>query len=85
MATKIGFYVPNSDLHKLKTGQDVLEFYLTPKKNITKFAEMARDDSLPNNLKIREHPARFHPNDYDAHHGGTSFIYLKDYPQTILF
>jgi len=70
LGNKLNFHVPNSDLHKLKTASDVVDFYSTPRKNLTKYAEMARDDTLPENLKIREHPARFHPNDIESHHGG---------------
>lgn len=72
----MNFHVPNSDLHKLKTVSDVVDFYSTPRQNLTKYAEMARDDTLPENLKIREHPVRFHPNDIESHHGGLVFCFL---------
>ncbi|KAE9554288.1 hypothetical protein FO519_002522 [Halicephalobus sp. NKZ332] len=70
LGANLNFHVPNSDLCKLKTVADVVDFYSIPRKNLTKYAEMARDDSLPENLKIREHPVRFHPNDIESHHGG---------------
>jgi hypothetical protein len=70
LASELGFYIPNSDLHKMKTTSDILEFYSTPISNTTKYTQMARDDSLPENLAIREHPVRFHPNDTEALHGG---------------
>uniref|UniRef100_A0AC35F5H5 Large ribosomal subunit protein mL50 n=1 Tax=Panagrolaimus sp. PS1159 TaxID=55785 RepID=A0AC35F5H5_9BILA len=70
LASELGFYIPNSDLHKMKTASDILEFYSTPISNTTKYTQMARDDSLPENLAIREHPVRFHPNDTEALHGG---------------
>lgn len=66
-------FVPNSRLHKIKTVGDVITFYSEPVSNITKYAEMARDEALPNNIAIREHPVRFHPNDKTAPHGGMSF------------
>jgi len=49
---------------------DLLEFYQEPVKNVTKFAEMARDGSKPANLALAEHAIRFHPNDKEAPHGG---------------
>lgn len=49
---------------------DLIEFYSTPIKNISKYAQLARDEHIPQNIAIREHPARFHPNDTEAHHGG---------------
>ncbi|KAL3072876.1 hypothetical protein niasHS_017850 [Heterodera schachtii] len=65
-------FVPNSKLHKMKTIGDVLQFYETPIRNITKYAEMARScgDQMPKNLAIMEHQRRFHPNDKTAPHGG---------------
>ena len=58
----------------MKTAGDVFEFYSTPISNTTKYTQMARDDSLPENLAIREHPVRFHPNDIDSLHGGKLLI-----------
>lgn len=63
-------FVPNSRLHKIKTIDDIIDFYSEPIKNITKFVEMARDERLPQNIAICEHPNRFHPNDKSAIHGG---------------
>uniref|UniRef100_A0A7E4VD12 Large ribosomal subunit protein mL50 n=1 Tax=Panagrellus redivivus TaxID=6233 RepID=A0A7E4VD12_PANRE len=70
LSEQLGLSVPNSDLHKLQNGADVLEFYSTPKENLTSYAKLARDDSKPGNLAVREHPARFHPDDVEAVHGG---------------
>uniref|UniRef100_A0AC34GRC6 Large ribosomal subunit protein mL50 n=1 Tax=Panagrolaimus sp. ES5 TaxID=591445 RepID=A0AC34GRC6_9BILA len=70
LASQLGLYISNSDLHKMKTASDILEFYSTPISNTTKYTQMARDESLPENLAIREHPVRFHPNDTEALHGG---------------
>ncbi|KAH7697221.1 Protein MRPL-50 [Aphelenchoides avenae] len=63
-------FVSNAKLHQMKTIGDVVDFYTTPVDNIPTYARMARDKSLPENLAIREHPARFHPNDIHAPHGG---------------
>jgi len=70
-------FVPNSRLHKVKSVADLLEFYQEPVKNVTKFAEMARDASKPANLALAEHAIRFHPNDREAPHGG-----ITAYPGT---
>lgn len=64
-------FVSNAKLHQMKTVGDVVDFYTTPVDNLPTYAKMARDTSLPENLAIREHPARFHPNDIHAPHGGT--------------
>lgn len=64
--------VPNSELHQMKTVGDLIDFYGRPFRNITAYAQMARDDkqTLPKNLHIMEHPFRFHPEDTHAYHGG---------------
>ncbi|KAF7637744.1 hypothetical protein Mgra_00002720 [Meloidogyne graminicola] len=49
---------------------NLIEFYEQPVKNITKYAELARNEKLPQNLAIMENPRRFHPNDKTALHGG---------------
>uniref|UniRef100_A0A915B1J6 Large ribosomal subunit protein mL50 n=1 Tax=Parascaris univalens TaxID=6257 RepID=A0A915B1J6_PARUN len=64
--------VPNAELHRMKTVEDVIEFYRQPTSNLTKYAKMARDETLPRNLYIMEHPVRFHPDDKDAYHGGVT-------------
>lgn len=55
---------------------DVLAFYSTRVKNITRYSEMARNEFLPKNIAVREHPIRFHPNDKDAIHNGIYYLYL---------
>uniref|UniRef100_A0A915LDV8 Large ribosomal subunit protein mL50 n=1 Tax=Meloidogyne javanica TaxID=6303 RepID=A0A915LDV8_MELJA len=64
--------VPNSKLHKMKSLRDLFEFYEQPVNNITKYAELARNEKLPQNLAIMEQPRRFHPNDKTALHGGVT-------------
>ncbi|TMS34201.1 hypothetical protein L596_001838 [Steinernema carpocapsae] len=74
LGAEFNHYVPNSALHKMKTVNDLLEFYRQEVKNITRYQEMARDQSLPSNLNIREQPSRFHPNDvHSSHKGVTAF------------
>lgn len=63
----------------MKTLADVIEFYKRPFRNITEYAQMARDGKryLPKNLHILENPVRFHPEDTHTYHGGwqsTSFF-----------
>ncbi|KAM3718723.1 39S ribosomal protein L50 [Dirofilaria immitis] len=64
--------VPNSELHKMKTVGDLIDFYGRPFRNLTRYAQMARDNkqTLPKNLHIMEHPFRFHPEDIHSYHGG---------------
>lgn len=64
--------VPNCELHRMKTIGDVIDFYGRPFQNLTKYAQMARDNkqTLPTNLHVMEHPVRFHPEDIHAYHGG---------------
>ncbi|VDN03862.1 unnamed protein product, partial [Thelazia callipaeda] len=64
--------VPNSELHSIKTVGDLIDFYGRPFRNLTKYAQMARDNkrTLPKNLHIIEHPFRFHPEDIHSYHGG---------------
>ncbi|KAL7071508.1 hypothetical protein ACQ4LE_009602 [Meloidogyne hapla] len=64
--------VPNSKLHNMKSLHDLFEFYEQPVNNITKYAELARNEKLPQNLAIMEQPRRFHPNDKTALHGGVT-------------
>lgn len=70
LGNELDYFIPNSRLHKTKTLADLVEFYSTPASNITNYAQMARDKHTPKNISIREHPARFHPNDTTAPHGG---------------
>ncbi|KAK0419859.1 hypothetical protein QR680_014373 [Steinernema hermaphroditum] len=72
LGDEFGHYVPNCQLHKIKTVEDLVDFYSQEVKNITKYSELARDDSLPENLSIRENPLRFHPNDTQAPHRGVT-------------
>ncbi|KAL3995137.1 Ribosomal subunit 39S family protein [Acanthocheilonema viteae] len=64
--------VPNSELHQMKTVGDLIDFYGRPFRNLTEYAQMARDNkqTLPKNLHIMEHPFRFHPEDTHSYHGG---------------
>lgn len=70
LAEKWNHTVPNSQLHRVRTLQDAAHFYATPVANITNYTAMARADDNPGNLSVRETPARFHPNDTHAFHGG---------------
>ncbi|XP_033029582.1 39S ribosomal protein L50, mitochondrial [Lacerta agilis] len=51
LATDLGRAVPNSQLHQMKSARDVLAFYSTPVKDISKFDELSTQQ-LPSNLKI---------------------------------
>lgn len=70
LGSSLKHFVPNSQLHKMKTLNDLVKFYSEPFKNVSKYVEMARSDELPKNLSIMEQPRRFHPNDNAAPHGG---------------
>uniref|UniRef100_A0A1I7Z9K8 Large ribosomal subunit protein mL50 n=1 Tax=Steinernema glaseri TaxID=37863 RepID=A0A1I7Z9K8_9BILA len=72
LGIEFGHFVPSCSLHKMKTIEDLLNFYRQEVKNINKYSEMARDETLPVNLNIREHPRRFHPNDIGAPHAGVT-------------
>ncbi|XP_028568636.2 large ribosomal subunit protein mL50 [Podarcis muralis] len=52
LATDLGRAVPNSQLHQMKSTRDVLAFYSTPVKDISKFDELSTQQ-LPSNLKIQ--------------------------------
>ncbi|CAI5440581.1 unnamed protein product [Caenorhabditis angaria] len=67
---EIGHWPTNSKLAKFENIQDVVEFYETPVKNLTKYQELARDESKPQNISIIENAVRFHPEDTHLHHGG---------------
>ncbi|NXF73078.1 RM50 protein, partial [Sclerurus mexicanus] len=51
LAAELGHVVPNSQLHLMRRAGDVLSFYRTPVKDVTKFDELAAAE-LPPNLKI---------------------------------
>jgi large subunit ribosomal protein L50 len=76
LGTKLSHFVPSAKLHYIQSIDDVKEFYSTPVHNITKYAQLARDETLPENLAVRENPARFHPNDKEAVHGGMLHLLL---------
>ncbi|VDK82523.1 unnamed protein product, partial [Litomosoides sigmodontis] len=71
LGTRLRHVVPNSELHQMKTVGDLIDFYGRPFQNLTKYAQMARDNkqTLPKNLHIMEHPFRFHPEDTESYHG----------------
>lgn len=52
LAADLGHVVPNSQLHKMKSVRDILAFYSTPVKDISKFDELSTQE-LPSNLRIR--------------------------------
>ncbi|XP_006036648.2 39S ribosomal protein L50, mitochondrial [Alligator sinensis] len=51
LAAELGHTVPNSQLHQMRTAQDVFDFYSTPVKDASKFDELCTA-KLPPNLKI---------------------------------
>ncbi|NXA13617.1 RM50 protein, partial [Sapayoa aenigma] len=51
LAVELGHPVPNSQLHLMRRAEDVLGFYRTPVKDVTKFDELAAAE-LPPNLRI---------------------------------
>ncbi|XP_021236140.1 39S ribosomal protein L50, mitochondrial isoform X2 [Numida meleagris] len=51
LADELGHAVPNSQLHLMSSAQDVLTFYSTPVKDVSKFDELCAAE-LPPNLKI---------------------------------
>ncbi|XP_015705310.1 39S ribosomal protein L50, mitochondrial isoform X2 [Coturnix japonica] len=51
LAEELGHAVPNSQLHLMCSAQDVLTFYSTPVKDMSKFDELCAAE-LPPNLKI---------------------------------
>lgn len=74
LGKSLNHVIRNSDLHKMRTVGDVVDFYSRPVSNLTKYTQMARgiSGSFPENLCINEHPFRFHPEDKDAYHGGVT-------------
>lgn len=70
LGKSIEHWPTNGKLLHLETVADVVEFYQTPVKNVTKYTEMARDENKPKNVSIMEHAARFHPEDTHMYHGG---------------
>ncbi|XP_064295009.1 large ribosomal subunit protein mL50 isoform X3 [Phalacrocorax carbo] len=51
LAAELGHAVPNSQLHLMRIAEDVLNFYRTPVKDVSKFDELCAAE-LPPNLKI---------------------------------
>ncbi|XP_013926446.1 PREDICTED: 39S ribosomal protein L50, mitochondrial [Thamnophis sirtalis] len=51
MAADLDHTVPNNQLHQMKSVGDVLDFYSTPIKDISKLDELGMQE-LPSNLKI---------------------------------
>ncbi|KFR06401.1 hypothetical protein Y956_14856, partial [Nipponia nippon] len=51
LAAELGHAVPNSQLHLMCSAEDVLNFYSTPVKDVSKFNELCAAE-LPPNLKI---------------------------------
>ncbi|NXD84794.1 RM50 protein, partial [Halcyon senegalensis] len=51
LAAELDHAVPNSQLHLMRSAGDVLNFYSTPVKDVSKFDELCAAD-LPPNLKI---------------------------------
>jgi hypothetical protein len=76
IGNKLKHFVPSSKLHYIENIEDVKEFYSQPVQNITEYAQLARDETVPENLAIREHPIRFHPNDKESVHGGLLFGFV---------
>ncbi|KFO83478.1 hypothetical protein N320_05299, partial [Buceros rhinoceros silvestris] len=51
LAAELDHAVPNSQLHLMRSAEDVLNFYSTPVKDMSKFDELCAAE-LPPNLKI---------------------------------
>ncbi|KFV01378.1 hypothetical protein N339_04694, partial [Pterocles gutturalis] len=51
LAAELGHAVPNSQLHLMRRAEDVLNFYRTPVKEMSKLDELCAAE-LPPNLKI---------------------------------
>uniref|UniRef100_A0A8C5SDS1 Large ribosomal subunit protein mL50 n=1 Tax=Laticauda laticaudata TaxID=8630 RepID=A0A8C5SDS1_LATLA len=51
MAADVDHTVPNNQLHQMKSVGDVLDFYSTPVKDISKLDELGMQE-LPSNLKV---------------------------------
>lgn len=64
--------VPNSILYKIKTVDDVIEFYNTPVDTTTPLDKFKRMD-LPENLHIQYEYHRFHPDTDKKFNGVTAF------------
>ncbi|GAB0092272.1 39S ribosomal protein L50, mitochondrial [Sergentomyia squamirostris] len=63
-------HVPNSQLHNLKTIDDVISFYETP-INTTLPMNTLKAEDLPENLHVQQDYVRFHPEE-DTKFGGVS-------------
>ncbi|KFZ63802.1 hypothetical protein N321_06859, partial [Antrostomus carolinensis] len=51
LAAELDHAVPNSQLHLMRSAEDVLHFYSTPVKDVSKFDELCAAE-LPPNLKV---------------------------------
>ncbi|KFD56139.1 hypothetical protein M514_02917 [Trichuris suis] len=81
----LGKRVLNSELHQLKTVQDVVDFFKVPVEVITSYSQMARSNSLPKNLHILEDAVRFHPLTDTEHDGVSAFPKSSTYVSSLRF
>jgi len=66
--------VPNSQLHKMNSLYDVIEYYMSPVRTTTSYDNLCNNTSkLPPNLSIQAEPIRFHPETDTLHGGITAF------------
>jgi hypothetical protein len=70
LGNRLKHFVPSAKLHYMQYVDDVKQFYLQPVQNLTEYSQLARNEEAPENLAVRENPARFHPCDTEAIHGG---------------
>ncbi|KAL0271986.1 UNVERIFIED_CONTAM: hypothetical protein PYX00_005131 [Menopon gallinae] len=67
--------IPNSQLHKIQTIDDIITFYMTPVDTRTPYDALQQME-LPPNLHIQPEYVRFHPED------DTKFDGISAYPQS---
>ncbi|CAI2341642.1 unnamed protein product [Caenorhabditis sp. 36 PRJEB53466] len=72
LGKSIKHWPTNGKLLHLETVADVVEFYQKPVKNVTKYTELARDETKPKNVSVMEQAVRFHPEDTHMYHGGVT-------------
>uniref|UniRef100_A0A1I7UYT7 Large ribosomal subunit protein mL50 n=1 Tax=Caenorhabditis tropicalis TaxID=1561998 RepID=A0A1I7UYT7_9PELO len=72
LGQSIKHWPTNGKLLHLETVADVINFYQEPVKNVTKYTEIARDETNPKNVSIMEQAVRFHPEDTHMYHGGVT-------------
>uniref|UniRef100_A0A8R1E8Q8 Large ribosomal subunit protein mL50 n=1 Tax=Caenorhabditis japonica TaxID=281687 RepID=A0A8R1E8Q8_CAEJA len=72
LGKSIKHWPTNGTLVHLETVADIVQFYQTPVKNVTKYTELARDETKPKNVSILEQAVRFHPEDTHMYHGGVT-------------